>query len=229
MKIKTVVVQSVLGISCLTALSACFYGYAEMFNIQADQELFMQRQRIQTKFTLNPDTDVWYEQRQKVALAVGDRVFDKDFARVYDSLVLAMASLELKVNNMERQSGYIAASGISLPPTEAKAMQRGAVTEWCKLNGFDPAILDKPLRSTAYQQMSDMLDFQGMMTRYEKIQKGLTFQLIKLAENQTKVKLRFSDVYYPGEVETYYKFVWQAVDKQIFIDKTIEGTVERRG
>lgn len=228
MKIKMVVVQSVLGISCLTVLSGCFYGYVEMFNMQADQELVMKRQSIKTKFSNNPDTDAWYEQRQKVALAVGDRVFDKDFARVYDSLVLAAASLELKVNNMERQSGYIAASGISLPPTEAKAVQREAVTEWCKLNGFDPAILDKPLRSTTYQQMSDMLDFQGMMARYEKMQKGLTFQLIRLAENQTKVKLRFSDVYYPGEVETYYKLVWQAVDKQIFIDKTIEGAVEKR-
>lgn len=50
-----------------------------------------------------------------------------------------------------------------------------------------------------------------------------------LHPNLTKVKLRFSDIYYPGEVETYYKLIWQAVDKQIFIDKTIEGTVERRG
>ncbi len=228
MKIKTIIVQSLLGFSCLTVLSGCFYGYVEMFNMQADQELVRKRQSIKTKFSNNPDTDAWYEQRQKVALAVGDRVFDKDFARVYDSLVLAAASLELKVNNMERQSGYIAASGISLPPTEARAVQREAVTEWCKLNGFDPTILDKPLRSTTYQQMSDMLDFQGMMARYEKMQKGLTFQLIRLAQDQTKVKLRFSDVYYPGEVETYYKLVWQAVDKQIFIDKTIEGAVEKR-
>ena len=49
-----------------------------------------------------------------------------------------------------------------------------------------------------------------------------------MGENQTKVKLRFSDVLYPGSVEIYYKLVWQAVDKQIFVDKNIEGTVEER-
>lgn len=54
----------------------------------------------------------------------------------------------------------------------------------------------------------------------------VSFQLVKMGESQTKVKLRFSDVYYPGEVETYYKLVWQAVDKQIFVDQNIESTVE---
>jgi len=76
--------------------------------------------------------------------------------------------------------------------------------------------------------MGEMLDFSGMMAKYEKMQKGLTFQLVKLGEGRTRVKLRFSDVYYPGEVETYYKLIWQAVDKQIFVDGTIEGGVQQR-
>ena len=76
--------------------------------------------------------------------------------------------------------------------------------------------------------MSETLDFSGMVAQYDKMQKSLTFQLVKMGESQTKVKLRFSDVYYPGEVETYYKLVWQAVNKQIFVDQNIEGTVEGR-
>jgi hypothetical protein len=181
-----------------------------------------------SKFNSNPDTDAWYEHRQKIVQAMGDRLFDKDFARVFDSLVLAVSTMELKVSNMERQSGYIAASGISLSPTESKAMRREAVNDWCRQNGFDPSILDQPFRTSTYQNAAAMTDFSEMMAKYDKIQKGLTFQLMKMGKSQTKVKLRFSDVYYPGEVETYYKLVWQAVDKQIFIDQNIEDAVEKR-
>lgn len=197
-------------------------------NIAGDQKLLQDRIRIGQKFNNNTDTDAWYEQRQKIALATGDRVFDKDFGRVFDSLTLAASTMELKVNNMERQSGYISASGISLPPTESRAMRREAVNDWCRQNGFDPSILDRKFRTSEFQQAGEMADLTEMMAKYDKMQKGLTFQLMKMGDNQTKVKLRFSDVYYPAEVEAYYKLVWQAVDKQIFVDQNIEGAVEKR-
>ena len=196
--------------------------------VNRDMELMQKRQSITTKFRNNPDTDGWYDQRQKIAQTLGDRVFDKDFSRVFDSLMLAVSTMELKVSNIERQSGFIAASGITLSPTEMKAMRREAVNDWCRQNNFDPSIFDQPFKTSSGKNMSDMIDFSGMMAQYEKIQKGLTFQLVKMGESQTKVKLRFSDVYYPGEVETYYKLIWQAVDKQIFVDQNIEGAVEGR-
>ena len=37
------------------------------------------------------------------------------------------------------------------------------------------------------------------------------------------------DVLYPGRVEIYYKLVWQAVDKQIFVDQNILKAQLRRG
>lgn len=203
-------------------------GMVNAVSFNKDMELIQKRQNITMKFKSNPDTDAWYDQRQKIAQALGDRVFDKDFSRVFDSLVLAVSTMELKVGNMERQSGFIAASGITLSPTESKAMRREAVNDWCRQNNFDPSILDQPVKSSQAKNMGDMLDFGGMMTQYDKMQKSLTFQLVKMGESQTKVKLRFSDVYYPGEVETYYNLVWQAVDKQIFVDQNIEGTVEGR-
>lgn len=224
---RTTVLSSLLTIVAATLLAGCF-GVTEMINVQRDQEVFMQRQKLNSKFANNPDTDAWYDARQKLALATGDRVFDKDFARVFDSLALAVATLELKVGNMERTSGYIAASGITLSPTEARGMRREAVNDWCRQNGFDPGILDVPLKSNAYNRMGEMMDFSGMMAKYDKMQKGLTFQLVRMGDSQTKVKLRFSDVYYPGEVENYYKLVWQAVDKQLFVDQNIEGKVEKR-
>jgi hypothetical protein len=37
-----------------------------------------------------------------------------------------------------------------------------------------------------------------------------------------KVKLRFDNVYYPRTVEELYKRVWDAVDKQIFLDRATD-------
>lgn len=214
----------------VTAIQAAsgVMGMKKASDIDSDQAAFAERQKITMRFNANPDTDVWHEHRQKTAAALGDRVFDQDFPRVFDSLVLALSELELKVGNMERQSGYIAAAGISLPPTEAKAMRRESVTEWCKLSGFDPAVLDRRLKTNEMQRMSEMVDIDGMMAKYEKMAKTLTFQLVKLGDGKTRVKLRFADVAYPPEVETYYKLVWQAVDKQIFVDRSIDGAVEKR-
>ena len=197
-------------------------------DLNSDQDVFAERQKISTKFNSNPDTDAWHEQRQKIAAALGERVFEHEFNRVFDSLTQALAELELRIANMERQSGYISASGITLPPSEAKSMRRESVNEWCKLSGFDAAVLDRPLKTNEMRRMNDMVDLGGMMARYEKTAKTLTFQLVKMGDAKTRVKLRFADVFYPGEVETYYKLVWQAVDKQLFVDKTIEGAVEKR-
>lgn len=108
-------------------------------------------------------------------------------------------------------------------------MRREAVGDWCQQNGFDASILDRQFRTSQFRQVGEMMDMSGMMAKYEKMQKSMTFQLVKMGEGKTKVKLRLSDVYYPGEVETYYKLIWQAVDKQIFVDKTIDGAVEKRG
>jgi len=197
-------------------------------NYQADSELIQQRQKIAMEFNNRPDTDAWHEQRSKISLAMGDRVFDKDFGRVYDSLTLAASSLELKVSNMERTSGYISASGITLSPTEADTIYRQAVNEWCQQKGYDASVLDKQFKTADMANVGAMIDSGTMMQKYKTMQKTLTFQLVKMGDNQTKVKLRFADVYFPGEVEAYYKLVWRAVDKQIFVDQNIDGGVEKR-
>jgi hypothetical protein len=45
---------------------------------------------------------------------------------------------------------------------------------------------------------------------------------VRQAASQTKVKIRFDNIYYPRLVEEYYKLVWTTVDKQIFLDKGID-------
>jgi hypothetical protein len=51
---------------------------------------------------------------------------------------------------------------------------------------------------------------------------GLTLSMVKQGAETTKVKLRFDNVYYPGLVDEYYKVVWAAVDKQMFLDKGLD-------
>lgn len=233
---KKTVIHSLVALAAAVALITGCVNPAVLMNpsdpfgndFNQDTELMMKRTTLGMQFSTSPDTDAWHDHRQKIAQAVGDRVFDKDFSRVFDSLVLAVSAMELKVSNMERQSGYIAAGGISLSPTESKAMHREAAIDWLRQNGVDPSILDQPYRSPMYKQRGDKFDFGQMMSKFDKMQRGLTFQLVKMGKSQTKVKLRFSDVYYPGEIESYYKLVWQAVDKQIFIDQNMEDAVEKR-
>lgn len=196
--------------------------------IKHDSELNAQKMNIYMGFMKNPDTESWHDARQKIAQAVGDRVFEKDFARVFDSLTLAVASLELKVVNMERTSGYITASGITLSPLEAKKIHSDAVYDWCLQNGYATSILTEQYKSEQFVMRKESMDISNLMGRFDTMSKGLTFQLLRVGEHQTKVKLRFSDVYFPEELKAYYKLVWQAVDKQIFIDQNIEGNVEKR-
>ncbi|MFZ2657753.1 MAG: hypothetical protein WAX69_22660 [Victivallales bacterium] len=194
----------------------------QMKNTREDMMLADKKIALMSLFESNPDINAWYEQRQKIAQASGDRIFDKDFGRVYDSLVLAVSTMELKVNNMERTSGYIQATG-ALPPSESQVGYREVLNEWCRQKEFDSSILDKK-----YFTMDGSNELIGATSAYAKKAKVLTFQLVKMGDNQTKVKLRFSDVFFPPELESYYKTVWQVVDKQIFVDQNIEGAVESR-
>lgn len=235
MKLHITTIMLILAASF--GLAGCMVPLGGMPNmggfndIASDGQLMQEQQKVSMAYMNSPDTDAWHEQRQQMAQATGDRVFDMDFGRVYDSLVLAVSSLELKVNNMERTSGYIQANGITLPPTEAKAINRQALNDWCKQKGYDSSVFDRQFRSPTYQNMAQF-EPGSIMTLAgpsgAKAQKNLTFQLVKMGDNQTKVKLRFSDVNYPPEMDAYYKLVWQAVDKQIFVDKNIEGAVEER-
>lgn len=158
-----------------------------------------------------PDTPAWYTQREQITQALGDRVFDKDFNRVFDSLTVALASMGMTVDNMERQSGYIAAHGQLLSPERAKQLCSEELTAWCKANRYDPSLLEFRRGDMIYLDMGS-----GMM---QKFGTTLTISLVKQSEKQTKVKLRFNGVYYPGTLEESYKAVWLGIDKQIFIDK----------
>ena len=177
-------------------------------------EDMMGKQKLSMDMMSNPDLPAWHAQREKMALAIGDRSFQRPFARVFDSLTVAFASLGSRVQNMERVSGYIAGSIPQLEPTRTAAMQEAGMRQYAIAKGYPPSIFDKKNSGG----MMD-IDFGGMMSRG---MAGFTCSLVRQGAKDTKVKLRFDNVYYPELVAEYYKLIWAAVDKQMFLDVALD-------
>lgn len=196
-------------IICVIALWGCGCSVLGMPSMSR----LNQQSALMTKLTKEPDLPQWHEQRKKITLAMGDRVFDKSFDEVFDALTIALGTMEVSVSNMERQSGFIAANGRMLPPMMAKQLRHNGLVEYCQHTGFDPSLLDT--RGGTFEIDPDM-----MGGRFEKI--NLTISLVRQSEMQTKVKLRFSGIYYPEVLQKHYEIVWPALDKQIFLDRNLD-------
>ena len=154
----------------------------------------------------NPDVAEWHVQRDKIAEALGDRVFDKPFARVFDSLTIALGGMGARVATMERQSGFISVTGARslLPPGQIQQLVHQCYVDYCLANNFDYAHAEN-----IDQQASPANGYDASMT----------ISLVKQNPKQTKVKVRFAGVYYPPMLEELYKAVWPSLDKQIFMDQ----------
>lgn len=171
----------------------------------------MAKQQFQQEMMRNPDLPAWHAQREKMSLAVGDRVFDKGFDRVFDSMVTTLATLGCRVNNMERVSGYITASIPQLPPEQQEGLRKEALAQYAQAKGYPPSVLQKGQFDF---DMGAMMERQGGA--------GLTLSMVKQGAQHTKVKVRFDGIYYPRQVEELYKKVWAEVDKQMFLDKALD-------
>lgn len=181
-------------------------------HLMPDINRMTMRMQLGQQLAKEPDVPAWYTQRGQITQTLGDRVFDKDFNRVFDSLTVAVASMGMTVDNMERQSGFIAARGLLLSPERTKQLRTDQLTEWCRAKGYDLSLLENR------GGQADMIDpemYSGMQQRGGTI----TISLVKQSDKQTKVKLRFNGIYYPPMLEESYKAIWPALDKQIFMDK----------
>jgi len=185
---------------------------ATPFNMAGyNPQTMMERQRFLQDMQANPDLPAWQQQREKMALAVGDRIVDKSFDRTFDSMIIALANIGCRVNNMERTSGYITSSLPELPPEQKSQLNKEAMAQYAQVKGYSPAVLD--------DKSGFNIALPGAMA--EKMTAGITLTITRQGAQQTKVKLRFNNVYYPPEIDALYKRVWEAVDKQIFLDKTL--------
>lgn len=200
---------------------------SQMQGLQSMQE----KQRLMQDVMKNPDTTEWHDLRQKIVMAQGDRVFDKSFNRVFDSMTVALATLECQVQNMERASGYISASLPGLPPQQRDDLQSDALRAYAASKGYSPGLLDKPRKKpaggrrqqvAAMPDLDDAFDIESTIGMLGQHSGGVTLSLVRQGTTQTKVKLRFDKVYYPQQVQEYYRVVWAAVDKQIFLDQSLD-------
>ena len=196
---------------------------------QAGLGAMMQKQRLMQDVMKNPDLPEWHEQRQKIVFAQGDRVFDKRFDRVFDSMTVALATLECKVMNMERASGYITATLPELPPAQRDGLRSDALHAYAASKGYPHGLLDrKPdtrrRTGTAADigDVDELVDIESTLGVMGQTMGGVTLSLVRQGDRQTKVKLRFDKVYYPEQVVEYYRVVWAAVDKQIFLDQSLD-------
>jgi hypothetical protein len=211
--IRTLLLISLLTTGCMAPMMGP--QSRDMGSMQMpDMDRMDKKNELMQKIMSNPQVPEWHEQREKLTLAMGDKVFDKDFDRVFDSLTIAVASLEANVNNMERQSGYITSAVPRMNPTRAKQIHDAHMKDLCTYLGYDPSLLEK---KGPYEM--DLDSFGGMM---QINQQAMTISLVKQGPSKTKVKVRFSNVNYPAEVAELYKTVWPAIDKQIFMDKAID-------
>lgn len=179
-----------------------------------DLSRMQQQHRLMQQLMKQPDLPHWYEQRQRVAQALGDRIFDKTFDEVFDAITIALGSMEVRVDNMEKAAGYLAATGTLLPPQLADKLRRESLVEYCHHHGYDPSLLDA---RGGFGIDPDMVG--GMMAR---VGTGLTISVVRQSATQTKVKLRFKGIVYPRTLEESYRAVWPSIDKQIFLDRHLD-------
>lgn len=225
--------MAVLLIVVCAATTACSMPFAGTSHLDIDSlmarqdrsmKTMQQKQKLMQEMMKNPDTPAWHAQRQKIVMAQGDRVFDKNFERVFDSMTVALATLECQVQNMERVSGYITASPPALPPEQRDALRAEAARSYAAAKGFAPELFDKKptiVANTALFDPEELMDTESVLATLS-YGGGVTLSLVRQGPNQTKVKLRFDKIYYPREVQEYYRIIWAAVDKQMFLDRHLD-------
>ena len=152
----------------------------------------------------------WGEENKRQHQAFGERVYDKDFDRVFSAIVTSFSDLGLTVKNMERQSGYILADGPSpLPPEQLRPLAQAACDE---------------INKVATRKWHPVLN-NGT--------RSITITVLRLDDHRVKVKMRNARTQiggtgtkyyqsYPPILEAEYQCVWRALEKQIFLDENLD-------
>ena len=82
------------------------------------------------------------QESERVALALGDRIIQKDAEQVYSAFITALSELGLAIKNAEKESGYIYAEGESpLPADEQRALCEQGIAEAKKVAGGNGIVL----------------------------------------------------------------------------------------
>lgn len=206
------IASSALLMSCESSTAKYMIPYAGPVFAIHDQISNEQKMKLSQQIIKDPDLPVWYETREKIILAEGDQIIDGGVDDVYRAIITGISSLEVNVNNVEKESGFISASGKVLPPDRAATYRRERMVEYAKAKGFNPKAADPgpffdPETTSAIMEQATQM----------------TVTVGPHGEGKTKVKVRFSKIYYPPELQECYSLFWQSVDKQGFLDRALDA------
>jgi len=188
-------------------------------DVSNEMERSADRRRIQQDMQVDPDLPAWHDEREKLALALGDRTLDKSFDDTFNALITALANLGCRVNNMERVSGFITSTLPELPPELAEQLSKETLVQYAQTKGYSARGYSPSVFEDAIPGSRTLHSPQALLS--ERLNTGATLTLSRAGNAQTKVKLRFNGVYYPRKVDELYRRVWEAVDKQLFLNRTL--------
>jgi hypothetical protein len=207
-------VFAVPGLGGSSGSSTAAPAQVGVMRTRMDMNAMQAQRQLMNDLMSSPDLPAWHDERLKLAMARGDRVFDKSISEVFEGMVTALATLGSRVNNMDHASGYITASIPDLGPERTQELQSEQLAEYAKIKGYP----DSVLQPTAFGMPLNLT--QNMFARMGG--SGLTLTMVRQSADRTKVKLRFDNVYFPKTEDELYRNVWAAVDKQMFLDKALD-------
>jgi len=139
------VALALLAATCTALIGSSVYSYRPIpasthgsYNAQNILSEYAERNRFRQDLQIHPDLPARHEQREKMTLAIGDRVLVKNFDRTFDAMITALANLDCRVTNMERVSGYITSSLPQLPPEEAEQLRKEERARYAQTKGYSP-------------------------------------------------------------------------------------------
>jgi len=144
------------------------------------------------------------EKDNQLRLALGERIYDKTFNRIFDSIVVGLPDVGLTAKNIEKSSGYIYVEGkYAMPPEELKILGDEMVKEIKDFTGYK-------------------YNFSGYADPDIKV----SIYVVQFTDRQTKVKIKITAEppnLYPPTLESIYKGVWHSIERQIFLDENLDG------
>lgn len=146
------------------------------------------------------------ERNNRLHLALGERVYDKTFNRVFDAIIIGLPDTGYTVKNMEKSSGYIFAEGKYEMP----------------LDKFVDLIneLNQSVKDATGAKPDNKPDYNRRPID------AVSIYILQLTNQQTKVKIRIKPPdprTYPPYLEETYKGVWRAIERQVFLDENLDG------
>ncbi len=155
----------------------------------------------------------WEDTNKQQNIALGERVYQRDFDLVFTAVVTGLSDLGLAIKNMERQSGYILAEGPTTLSTEEE-------------NRFAQEAAAQARQGSSMWSRTYVTLGNGTL--------ATTITLKRIADGHTKVKMRIAVValsgpatnkyygVYPPWLQAEYQKMWQALDRQIFLDENLD-------